>query len=68
MQQYTHLLVGHPASEREDILKTYHNTHTVLAKIPAYSGISLDKTKFPPVQVRLADACYILKKLPEREL
>ena len=67
MQQYTHLLIGQPASHSEDILEAYHDTHSVIARIPAYSGVSLDKAKFPPVQVRLTDACYLLKRLPTKE-
>lgn len=68
MQLYSHLLIGQPASSSaHDILAPYQDTHLVLAKIPAFAGISVDKTKFPPVQVRREESCYILKKLLERE-
>ncbi|GFN79851.1 mannosyltransferase [Plakobranchus ocellatus] len=67
MQQYTHLLIGQPPSQAPDVLDTYNSTHSVLARIPAFSGISVDKTKFPPVRVHFTDACFILKRLPSKE-
>ncbi|KAK7005029.1 dol-P-Man:Man(7)GlcNAc(2)-PP-Dol alpha-1 6-mannosyltransferase [Biomphalaria glabrata] len=61
MMQYTHLLLGVPDGASKP-LAVYADTHTVLATVSGYSGISIDKSAFPPIRVQLSEKCYILKK------
>ena len=59
MQKFSHLLIG--ATESKDLL-IYEDTHSVLARVQAFDGIKLDKTKFPPIQLSFQEKCFLLKK------
>ncbi|KAH9514468.1 hypothetical protein Btru_025333 [Bulinus truncatus] len=49
MMHYSHLLVGVPGGDTQS-LSVYADTHTILAAVPAFDKISIDKSSFPPIQ------------------
>jgi alpha-1,6-mannosyltransferase len=61
MMQFTHLLLGISSAEGNE-LAPYVNTHNQLAAIDAFSRISLNLRKFPPISVTVSPRIYLLKR------
>jgi hypothetical protein len=61
MMQFTHLLIGTSSTEGSE-LEPYVNTHNQLVAIDAFSRISLNLRKFPPISVTVLPKIYLLKR------
>lgn len=62
MMSFSHLLVG-TLSENHSELAPYSSSHTILATVPAYSGLSFSWKQFPFFHIKTKPAIWILKKI-----
>ena len=58
MLQYSHLLLG----ADDEVLDVYKETHIVLSIIYGFSSVHIDRSLFPPLQIKMLPKIMILER------
>jgi len=61
MQNFSHLMVGVTNSSAIE-LQHYHDTHSIISVIEAFSRLRLSLLTWPPVEIITEPRIYLLKR------